>query len=91
MYSGSAQGVVERVINVRYYYYYYKSQHIKMTLEKKILLPHLPEFELATFRSRVRCSIQAPNTSPPYKLSRPPIHTAGIDTHRSIKPWPDQF
>ena len=23
MYSGSAQGVVERVINVRYYYYYY--------------------------------------------------------------------
>ena len=23
MYSGSAQGIVERVINVRYYYYYY--------------------------------------------------------------------
>ena len=25
MYSGSAQGVVERVVNVRYYYYYYYS------------------------------------------------------------------
>ena len=25
MYSGSAQGVVERVVNVRYYYYYYSS------------------------------------------------------------------
>ena len=26
MYSGSAQGVVERVINVRYYYYYYSGK-----------------------------------------------------------------
>ena len=23
MYAGSAQGVIERIINVRYYYYYY--------------------------------------------------------------------
>ena len=30
-----------------------KSQHTKMTLEKKILPPLLPGFELATFRSRV--------------------------------------
>ena len=31
-----------------------KSQHTKLTLEKKILSPLLPGFELATFRSRVR-------------------------------------
>ena len=30
------------------------SQHTKLTLEKKILPPPLPGFELATFRSRVR-------------------------------------
>ena len=35
-----------------------KSQHIKLTLEKKILPPLLPGFELATFRSRVRDSYQ---------------------------------
>ena len=33
-----------------------KSQHTKLNLEKKILPLLLPEFELATFRSRVRCS-----------------------------------
>ena len=32
-----------------------RSQHTKLTLEKKILPPPLPGFELATFRSRVRC------------------------------------
>ena len=31
-----------------------RSQHTKLTLEKKILPPLLPGFELATFRSRVR-------------------------------------
>ena len=35
-----------------------KSQHIKLTLEKKILPPLLPGFELATFRSRGRRSYQ---------------------------------
>ena len=35
-----------------------KSQHAKLTLEKKILLPLLPGFELATFRSRFRRSYQ---------------------------------
>ena len=35
-----------------------KSQHTKFTLEKKILPPLLPGFELATFRSRVRRSNQ---------------------------------
>ena len=35
-----------------------KSQHRKLTLEKKILSPFLPGFELATFRSRVRRSCQ---------------------------------
>ena len=32
-----------------------KSQHRKLTLEKKILLPLLPGIALANFRSRVRC------------------------------------
>ena len=41
---------VERALN--------KSQHTKLTLEKKILPPLLPEFELATFRLRVRRSYQ---------------------------------
>ena len=37
-----------------------KSQHTKLTLEKKILPPLPPGFELATFRSRVwRCYQQA--------------------------------
>ena len=35
-----------------------KSQHTKLTLEKKIRPPLLPGFELATFRSRVRHSNQ---------------------------------
>ena len=35
-----------------------KSQHRKLTLEKKILQLHLPGFELATFRSRVWHSCQ---------------------------------
>ena len=33
-----------------------KSQHRKLTLEKKILPPFLQGFEPATFQSRVRCS-----------------------------------
>ena len=40
-----------------------KSQYTKLTLEKKILPPLLPEFELATFRSRVRRSIKKPSRS----------------------------
>ena len=47
-----------------------KSQHTKLTLEKKILPPLLPGFELATFRWRVRRSYQqafpAPNSSHTY-------------------------
>ena len=34
------------------------SQHTQLTLNKKIVQPLLPGFELATFRSRVRRSIQ---------------------------------
>ena len=41
-----------------------KSQHSKLTLEKKILPPFLPGFELATFRSRVRRSNQQAITAP---------------------------
>ena len=35
-----------------------KSHHTKLTLEKKILLPLLPGFELATFRPQVWRSYQ---------------------------------
>ena len=41
-----------------------KSQHTKLTLEKKILPPLLPGFELATFRSRVRRSNQQAIAAP---------------------------
>ena len=34
-----------------------KSQHTKLTLEKKISPPFLPGFELVTFQSRVRHSL----------------------------------
>ena len=33
-----------------------KSQHTKLTLDKKFLLPLLPRFELATFLSRLPCT-----------------------------------
>ena len=41
-----------------------KSQHTKLTLEKKILPPLLPVFELATFRSRVRRSNRQATPAP---------------------------
>ena len=44
-----------------------KSQHTKSTLEKKILPTLLPGFELATSRSRVRCSYQQA-VSPEYPV-----------------------
>ena len=47
-----------------------KSQHTKLTLEKKILSPLLPGFELATFRSRVRCSNQQAIPAPTNSLQR---------------------
>ena len=42
-----------------------KSQQTKLTLEKKILPPLLPGFELATFRSRVRRFNQQVIPAPP--------------------------
>ena len=47
-----------------------KSQHTKLTLEKKILPPLLPGSELATFRSRVRRSDQQANTAPGHQGKR---------------------
>ena len=44
-----------------------KIQHTKLTLEKKILPPLLPDFELATFRSRGRRSYQHAIPTPLYK------------------------
>ena len=51
MYSGSAQGVVERVINVRYYYYYYYYMNLKFFFHglKKKSLEQRSEHELVTF------------------------------------------
>ena len=45
-----------------------KSQHTKLTLEKKIFPPLLPGFELATFRSRVRRSNQQAIPAPLGKM-----------------------
>ena len=50
-----------------------KSQHTKLTLEKKTLRPLLPGFELATFRSRVRRSTN--------KLSRLPRKEYKVDNN----------
>ena len=50
-----------------------KSQHVKLTLEKKILPPLLPGLELATFRSRVRRSHQQ---ATPAKAKHGSVHTA---------------
>ena len=47
-----------------------KSQHTKLTLEKKILPPPLPGFELTTFRSRVRLSYQPAIAALTNQLSR---------------------
>ena len=44
-----------------------KSHHTKLTLEKKILPPLLPWFELATFQSRVRRSYQQAIPAPVQK------------------------
>ena len=46
-----------------------RSQHTKLTLEKKILPPLLPRFELATFRSRAWRSNQQANTAPGHYTS----------------------
>ena len=45
-----------------------KSQHTNLTLEKKILPPLLPGFELATFRSRVRHSANELSRLPRLRL-----------------------
>ena len=47
-----------------------RNPHTKLTLEKKILLPLLPGFELATFRSRVRRSYQQAVPAPVSILQR---------------------
>ena len=45
-----------------------KSQHRRLTLEKKILPPHLPGLEPGTFRSRSRRSNHWAIPAPQYKL-----------------------
>ena len=56
-----------------------KSQHTRLGLEKKILPPLLPGFQLATFRSRVRRSYQQAIPAP---LLCPNCHT--IDVERTL-------
>ena len=48
-----------------------KSQHRKLTLEKKIPPPLLPGLELATFRSRVRSSRDLPAVPAPTQVITP--------------------
>ena len=64
-----------------------KSQHTKLTLQKKILPPLLPGFELATFRSRVRRSYQQAIPAPPlgkirngilYRIPRWALHPSSF-------------
>ena len=56
-----------------------KSQHRKLTLEKKIVPPLQQGFEPATFRSRVRRSNHRAIPVPP--PSPPPTHTHTTHTH----------
>ena len=59
-----------------------KSQHTKLTLEKKILPPLLPGFELATFRSRVRRSYQQAIPAPYLPTySHKDAHTYSLHTY----------
>ena len=53
-----------------------KSQHTKLTLEKKILPPLTPGFELATFRSRVRRSNQQAIPAAQVTLPKETVMTA---------------
>ena len=61
-----------------------KSQHTKLTLEKKIVPPLLPGFELATFRSRVRRSNQQAIPAPELDLNvlQTPQGHLGSNEHR---------
>ena len=54
-----------------------KSQHRKLTLEKKIIPPLLQRFKPATFRSRVRCSN--------HWAIPAPVHTSGM--FLAYLPW----
>ena len=62
-----------------------KSQHTKLILEKKILPPPLPGFELATFRSRVRrlyqqaIRLHSAQKVPVTSVTSAGEHTLGID------------
>ena len=51
-----------------------KSQHTKLTLEKKILPPLLPGFELFAFRSRVRRSNQQVIPASLHNIALPKLH-----------------
>ena len=59
-----------------------KSQHSKLTLEKKILPPHQPGFELATSQSQVWCSYQQAIPA----LIQCPTHPC-VTTLACKRPW----
>ena len=67
-----------------------KSQHTKLTLEKKILQPLPPGFELAIFRSRPRRSYQQtiPGSS---VLKMWKLYTAGCILHNMLKKEQRQY
>ena len=72
-----------------------KSQHTKLTLEKKIFPPLLPGFELATFRSRVRRSyqraIQASSFSCIETFVGQISHLSNLCSLQPWKMWPALF
>ena len=63
-----------------------KSQHTKLTLEKKILPPLLPGFELATFRSRVRRSDQQAVPAPQV-VHWESGHKAAVTSNSPFRVW----
>ena len=64
-----------------------KSQHTKLTLEKKILPPLLPGFELTTFRSQVRCLVTSTSSSIIQQLRN--FHLANLKNFRCHRFWPN--
>ena len=61
-----------------------KSQHTKLTLEKKMFPPLLPGFELTTFRSRVRCYYQHPSTAKSHLKTNYTFKTLLYKSHTQV-------
>ena len=65
-----------------------KSQHRRLTMEKKIILPLLPRLEPGTFQSRVWLSNQWAIPTPAHTMTRTHTHNHGIphSNFETVKP-----